>query len=83
MSVARIYRQTFFCSIPVGVAGVSPVEFFGAPEASEFRLLVVAALLIGVAAQWIFRRWGKSTAPATTSSGVRGSESAGETICAT
>jgi hypothetical protein len=66
MSMARIFRQTLFCSVPVGVAGVSPLEFFGAPEASEARLLMLATLLVGVAAHWIFRRWGKSATAGTT-----------------
>jgi hypothetical protein len=80
MSMARMYRYTLFCSVPVGVAGVSPVEFLGAPEASEVRLLMLATLLVGVTAHWIFRRWGKSATAGTTAAGVSGSELAGETL---
>lgn len=83
MSMARFYRHTLFCSVPVGVAGVSPVEFLGAPDAGEARLLMLATLLIGVAAHWIFRRWGKSATAGTTAAGVSGPELAGETLLAT
>jgi hypothetical protein len=81
--MARMYRQTLFCSVPVvGVAGVSPVEFLGAPEASEVRLLMLATLVVGVAAHWIFRRWGKSAIAGTTAAGASAPELAGETLLA-
>jgi len=83
MSMAWMFRQTLICSVPVGVAGVSPVEFLGAPDASEARVLMLATLLLGVAAHWIFRRWGKSATAGTTAAGVKSPELAGETLLAT
>jgi hypothetical protein len=59
------------------------VEFLGAPEASEVRLLMLTTLLVGVAAHWIFRRWGKSATAGTTAAGVKSPELAGETLLAT
>jgi len=46
-------------------------------------LLMLATLLVGVAAHWIFRRWGKSATAGTTAAGVSGPELAGETVLAT
>jgi hypothetical protein len=64
-AVKQMYRQRLFCSVPAGVAGTASLDMIGVPSAGEIMLLVVAVSFFLAMGQWIFRRWGRSSATQT------------------